>query len=297
MRASDELPSGWLALQDPSSGMTYYANQTTGETTWDRPAPPPAPTMQQQNYPSQTQQQYPGVMQQQQQVQQPQQQQYPSTQQQASYSPARQQQQFSSSNVAPGQPNTATTNGTNASPNDNKLASRYGDGFVSSASHPELAQKYGNVGTSNPYTGVDRPGIAVVGSNQVAPNPVNQPAVATAFDIDNPPQLAPEQQHISDILVSMIKTLSASESLLTGEKKQLAEGKKAVGILLTKLSRGDIPPTVVDKVNALVTALQNRDYASATTIQTSAVSTIWRDHKDWLKGMKFLIQLASRRLQ
>ena len=28
-----------------------------------------------------------------------------------------------------------------------KLASKYGDGFVSSASHPELAAQYGNVGT------------------------------------------------------------------------------------------------------------------------------------------------------
>ena len=28
-----------------------------------------------------------------------------------------------------------------------RLASKYGDGFVSSASHPELASQYGNVGT------------------------------------------------------------------------------------------------------------------------------------------------------
>ena len=28
-----------------------------------------------------------------------------------------------------------------------KVASRYGDGFVSSSSHPELGQQYGNIGT------------------------------------------------------------------------------------------------------------------------------------------------------
>jgi protein transport protein SEC31 len=28
-----QLPAGWMALQDPTSGRTYYANQATGETT------------------------------------------------------------------------------------------------------------------------------------------------------------------------------------------------------------------------------------------------------------------------
>jgi hypothetical protein len=30
------------------------------------------------------------------------------------------------------------------------LANKYGDGFVSSASNPELAAQYGNIGTQNP---------------------------------------------------------------------------------------------------------------------------------------------------
>ena len=33
-----------------------------------------------------------------------------------------------------------------------KLASKYGDGFVTSSSHPELAAQYGNIVTSNPYS-------------------------------------------------------------------------------------------------------------------------------------------------
>jgi len=32
-----QLAEGWVALQDPSSGKSYYANQTTGETTWNMP--------------------------------------------------------------------------------------------------------------------------------------------------------------------------------------------------------------------------------------------------------------------
>jgi protein transport protein SEC31 len=40
----------------------------------------------------------------------------------------------------------ASTNGVSAS-TPNRMASKYGDGFVTSASHPELAEQYGNVGT------------------------------------------------------------------------------------------------------------------------------------------------------
>lgn len=34
---SRELPPDWIALEDPDSGETYYANEVTGESTWDKP--------------------------------------------------------------------------------------------------------------------------------------------------------------------------------------------------------------------------------------------------------------------
>ena len=33
----DSLPSDWIPLVDPSSGDTYFCNEVTGETTWDKP--------------------------------------------------------------------------------------------------------------------------------------------------------------------------------------------------------------------------------------------------------------------
>jgi hypothetical protein len=38
---ADPLPcgdSGWLKVLDPGSGRRYYANPTTGETSWETPA-------------------------------------------------------------------------------------------------------------------------------------------------------------------------------------------------------------------------------------------------------------------
>eukprot|EP00804_Cyclotella_cryptica_P001489 CCRYP_003714-RD/>CCRYP_003714-RD protein AED:0.34 eAED:0.34 QI:140/0.66/0.85/1/0.66/0.42/7/1908/789 len=33
----EDLPDGWFAVTDPQSGETYYANEETGATSWDRP--------------------------------------------------------------------------------------------------------------------------------------------------------------------------------------------------------------------------------------------------------------------
>ena len=105
--ATEQLPSGWIALSDPSSGRIYYANQISGETTWEKPeapkvAPAPAPTP------------------------------VPAP----SSTPAYQ-----------GQLNEHMHQPTSSSATPSRLASKHEDGFVSSASDPELAEQYGNVGT------------------------------------------------------------------------------------------------------------------------------------------------------
>lgn len=45
MGMSAGLPLGWEQATDPSSGRTYYANRTTGETSWTPPAMPAMPAM------------------------------------------------------------------------------------------------------------------------------------------------------------------------------------------------------------------------------------------------------------
>jgi hypothetical protein len=48
-----QLPPGWVETTDPTTGRAYYANATTGESSWDKPytltpfQPPPPPQLQQ----------------------------------------------------------------------------------------------------------------------------------------------------------------------------------------------------------------------------------------------------------
>lgn len=244
--AAPQLPAGWVALQDPSSGKAYYANQTTGATSWELPAGTTHATHQQ-----------------------------PST-----MAPAAQAQPTQTQYKAELKP-AASASGTTSS-----LASRYGDGFVSSASHPELAYQYGNVGTSNPYTGVTRPGIAKIGASK-AP-------VSATLNFDNI-ELPAEFLPIKDGLLNITASLAACPLSAT-DKRQLAEAEKGVAILVKRLALGDIETNVSGKVLALVTALLNRDYNTTTTLQKNLVNDDWKDHKDWLKGIKFLIQLASKKI-
>jgi len=225
----ENLPKGWVSVQDPASGMTYYANQSTGETTWEKPSAPLPMT------------------------------QIPVKQPEFNHS-------LSNGNSTPA-----------------KLASKYGDGFVSSASHPELAEQYGNIGTSNPYAD-SRPGTAVVTKTKKAP-------VSGTFDPSKPPEVNPKYKPVVDGLIAY--TSKFSELSLSGsEQKQLAEIQKGVAVFTKRLAINDIEDDIISKVTNILTALQNRDFATASGVQTSLVNSDWREHKDWLKGMKFLIQFT-----
>lgn len=234
----EQLPSGWIAIQDPASGREYYANQTTGETSWERPKSTPAPAP-------------------------------------VSIQP--------------------TPNGTTGSvaSTPSKLISKYGDGFVTSSSHPELAEQYGNVGTSNPYAGAARPGTAaaVLAQAQVA-----KPPVSGTFDPSAPPQVSEDHKPIKDGLVEIIEVMQGMQ-LTAADKKQLSEGEKGVAVLLKRLARGEVDAEVAHKVLTMVNALRSGDYFTATSLQTGLVSTDWREHKDWLKGIKNLIQLITKKAQ
>lgn len=230
------LLAGWVELQDPSSGRPYYANQTTGEVSWDKPeavpvsAPAPAPVATQPT-------------------------------------PVRAKSSASTSRNA-------------------KMASKYGDGFVTSASHPELASQYGNVGTSNPYHTSGRPGTATVNNGSVEKPPVSG-------DIDTIPPLKDEYQPIPDTLLALIEALKGGQ-LTSVDKRQLTEAQKAVAIFSKRLALGYIGDEVANQMLAMTNFLSAYDWTSATATQTALVSNEWKEHKEWLKGIKALVQLATK---
>lgn len=253
------LPPGWVALQDPSSGRTYYANQNTGESSWDPPvvaspalAPQPEPTYA-----------------------------HPSA------SPAYNSQPVSNQMQQP-QTNGAV-NGTSSVSTTQKVASKYGDGFVTSASNPQLAEQYGNVGTSNPYSNANRPGTAAaaVGGGQTKKAPVSG-------TLDSMPTLSNEYLPLQSGLLAIVEQLNAA-SVGGMEKKQAMESQKAVAVFIKTLARGEIDSDVASQVTSMLSYLQNRDYGSSSAVVTRLISNEWKDHKDWLKGMKILVQMVSKK--
>eukprot|EP00956_Cyclotella_meneghiniana_P036579 scaffold127602_cov60-Cyclotella_meneghiniana.AAC.2 len=244
--AVPSLPPGWVALQDPSSGMTYYANQSTGESSWEPPQPVAA------TQPSPT-----------------------------------------PMNGHP-QMNTAqeNINGTSsaASLKTQKVANKYGDGFVTSASNPKLAEQYGNVGTSNPYSDANRPGTAAAA---VGNTPRKAP-VSGSLDPNAVASLSGEQKFVTDGLLSIAETLTSIASSPM-EKKQATEAQKGVAVFIKSSARGAVDADVASKMQTMLSALQNRDYNAAQSIMTSLVTHEWKEHRDWLKGMKILVQVASKK--
>jgi len=229
---STTVPDGWMELQDPTSGRNYYANQTTGEVSWEKPLAAPEP----------------------------------------------------SAAPVPVQPTPAKAASSNS--RNVKLASKYGDGFVTSASHPELASQYGNVGTSNPYHTTGRPGKANVPSSTTERAPVSG-------NVDTIPVLKEEYQPIPDTLLSLINALKGGQ-LASVDKRQLAEAEKAVAIFSKRLALCEISDEIADKMLSLANFLSAYDWSSATAIQTSLVSNEWKENKEWLKGIRTLVQLATK---
>lgn len=79
------------------------------------------------------------------------------------------------------------------------------------------------------------------------------------------------------------------------DKRLLGEGEKAVAVMLKRLARGEIPEDIGEKLLHMCGYINAYDFRSAQNVQTALVNSDWRDHKDWLKGTKSLLQLSTKK--
>jgi hypothetical protein len=121
-----------------------------------------------------------------------------------------------------------------------------------------------------PVTGVPQPAI---------PKPVVQ-----AEPVDSGPAIA---------LGTYISQMTEIANPL--EKRQLAMVSTAYNNLLEKINTNEVSADVMNKIAQLVSELNSRNFVAANAIQTNLANTEWNSHKEWIKGVKILIQLASKK--
>ena len=143
---------------------------------------------------------------------------------------------------------------------------------------------------SNPYKNANRPGTAAAA---VGITPKKAPISGT-WAPESMPALSEENKQLQDGLMAIVDRLTAS-AVGSMEKKQAAESHKAVAVFIKTVARGEVDADIVNKVRIMMYNLQGRDYASASSMVTGLVSNEWKDHKDWLKGMKFLVQMVTKK--
>ena len=112
-------------------------------------------------------------------------------------------------------------------------------------------------------------------------------------NVNTIPELKEEYQPIPDTLLSLINALRGGQ-LTSVDKRQLSEAEKAVAIFAKRLAIGDVSDDVANKMLSMTKFLSAYDWSSATSVQTSLVSDEWKEHKEWLKGIKALVQLATK---
>lgn len=96
-------------------------------------------------------------------------------------------------------------------------------------------------------------------------------------------------------LCFLVSSSITAANLSPAEKKQITVLRQSFSALQERLRNNDISADILQKITAFMECMVNRNFAGATVIQTDLVNTAWDAHKDWIKALKGLIQLASRK--
>ncbi|OQR85466.1 hypothetical protein ACHHYP_11810 [Achlya hypogyna] len=125
--------------------------------------------------------------------------------------------------------------------------------------------------------------------------PVSAPAqpYATSVDLSSVPE--------ADLsVVSAVSDLIGAlemQKLPAMEAKQLGDIKKAADVLFSKLGSGELSDVVLDLVHDMAGGLAARDIKHAQQVHVVLTKDHWTQHKDWLRGLKALIQICVKRIR
>jgi protein transport protein SEC31 len=129
------------------------------------------------------------------------------------------------------------------------------------------------------------PNAAAANPDLVAAQAATAAAAAAHVGPDNESVLAYGQ---------MIEAIAAG-SLNAQEVKQVNMLRQSYQHLSDKMKASDLSGDVSQKIAQFMEYMQTRNFAGATMVQTDLVNTAWDKHKEWIKGMKIMIQLSSRK--
>lgn len=160
-------------------------------------------------------------------------------------------------------------------------------GIVFSSLHILLCLSSLSFYSSNPYHGTARPGTAAVASQP------DKAPISGTLEPDRIPELQPEHQPVKDCFLGVIDALKSCQ-LSSVDKRLLAESEKGVAVLLKRLALGDVSTDISEKVLQMTGFITSYEFGTAQSTLTELVNHEWRDHKDWLKGIKALLQLSRK---
>lgn len=192
---------------------------------------------------------------------------------------------------------------TNPSPAD--MHKHRSDGFVSSVGNTELTRKYGNTGTAifSPNTsnaasfssGSEGTSVAVGDGQKASSHMATQQPSQQQKPMGCTTSILPADQIIVTVFNELLVALEGAR-LVAAERRQLPEMVKAKDILFSKLNDAVLTSAVVSSLHAMVTCFQARDYHGAKGIHVALTTSDWSSQKDWLKGIKAVINTALKRL-
>lgn len=261
------LPPGWIELKDPSSGRFYYVNQATNQSQWEVPIAVVAPVIHQPIVVPQFIQQH----NQQQHIQQQHNQFQPQVHQQKT--PQIHQQ---------------THQQTIQSPISHQQQPSYQQQFGGPASMSGNFQSpIQNNNLSQPNQPINQP-ISIVSPEPVVISPA--PIINTHFVKSDELPIGNEPIQELNVIIEQTTVLCTPS-----EKRQMTMVNAAYSSLSQMASNNEVSASVMSQINILVNDIRNKNFVGANKIITDLTNTQWAIHKEWIKGIRVLIQLVSKK--